>query len=453
MTKKEGPLWAADGVQVDAAIVGFCRGDDAKLDLDLLYEDLIASRAHVRGLGQAGVLDDDEVNTLVTHLDALIDAHAQGAFSLEDDDEDGHSAIERALIERAGDVGKKVHTGRSRNDQVLVATRLWLKGRLMTIARHTLQAARVCLERAAEPAVVMPGYTHLQQAVPSTSAFWFAGHAESLLEDLEAVFGALAVIDSCPLGTAAGYGVNIDLARAWVQKELGFGRVQLNGLAAQNSRGRFEAQALAGLLSVCSTIRRIAWDLSLFTTEEFGFVRLPARFCTGSSIMPNKKNPDVVELMRAQMAQVAGAHAELLQVTSLPSGYQRDLQLTKAPMMRGVNAALSTVALLPELMHTLEFDADRCRAALRPALLATDEATDLALSGVPFRDAYRQVKERLHALSTSSDDALAERAAESVAARLSLGGPGALALHVLDARWAEAQSRLEALGDGGAQCQ
>jgi len=431
------PLWAAEGTTVDAHIVAFCAGEDAVLDPLLLEDDLICTRAHVRGLGRIGILDDGEVALLVDALGVLIDEYRAGAFTMSPQDEDGHSAIERTLVERLGDAGKKVHTGRSRNDQVLVATRHFLRRKLDAIAGDLFDAAEVALSRAEVSAsVLLPGYTHLQRAVPSTVGFWFAGHAESLLVDAQAVLDARRLLDGCPLGTAAGYGVNLPLDRDGVAKELGFGHVELNGLAAQNGRGRLEAHVVSALLTAMGTVRRLAWDLSLFTTGEYAFVRLPSRWTTGSSIMPNKRNPDVVELLRASFSTVAAAHAELLHATALPSGYQRDLQLTKGPAMRAVATSARSVALLKELLVDVEFDATRTEAAMERAMLATDRAVELAVAGVPFRDAYRQVKAELEA----GEGDLVESCRESIRARVSPGAPGALGLETLKARLVAARA-------------
>jgi argininosuccinate lyase len=431
--KNSQPLWGTGDERayddVDARIRAFCAADDALLDNQLLEDDLICSAAHVRALGRIGVLSSDEVGKLTGALDALKDKAASGAFVVGAEDEDGHSAIERVLTEQLGDVGRKVHTGRSRNDQVLVATRHHLKRRLASLAAKTRAAARVALDRAAaEGDAPLPGFTHLQRAVPSTVGFWFAGHAESLAEDALGLDHAIALLDANPLGTAAGYGVNLPLDRDGVTAELGFGRLLVNGLCAQNGRGKLEAHALGGVLLLMATARRLAWDLSLFTTAEFDLVVLPKRWCTGSSIMPNKLNPDVAELLRAAFATVAAAQSELLLVTALPSGYQRDLQGTKAPLMRALATADHVASLLGPLLGELTFDDERCAQAFDAAMLATDKAVSLAADGVPFRDAYRQVKQQLADLEEGD---LLEAVRGSIAARTSPGAPGDLRLDAI----------------------
>jgi len=428
-------LWDKGRGEPDELIARFTAADDAELDNELLGADLVCTMAHVFGLREIGVLAADEADTLGQAIAALLLAWEEGDLVVGPQDEDGHTTIERELTERCGELGKKVHTGRSRNDQVLAAQRLWLRNALQEASAAACTAAAVCFDRAAEhESTLLPGTTHLQRAVPSTVGFWFAGHGESLLEDARALLDAAKLVDTSPLGTAAGYGVNLPLARDVVREQCGFEGLIINGQCAQNGRGKHEAHALHALLMALSTVRRLSWDLSLWSTPEFGFVRMPDRFTTGSSIMPNKRNPDVVELLRAAFAEVAGAHAQLWQVLSLPSGYQRDLQVTKAPVLRGFGRGLFALAITAQLLEELTFDEARCAAAVDKGMLATDRAIELAKEGVPFRDAYRQAADELDELG--GDDELAERARASVTARVSLGAPGDLQLDRLRARHA-----------------
>ncbi len=424
MTK---PLWDKGGATVDERIMRFCAGEDVVLDRQLFVYDVRASKAHVRGLVRIGLLSEEEGNQLVSTLDELADAYTAGEFVLDETYEDGHSAIEAYLTSRLGDVGKKVHTGRSRNDQVLVAARLHLRDALAEVAAHTRRAAEVCLERAAKDDMPMPGYTHLQRAVPSSTGMWFAAFAEAFVDDARLALDTRRWVDTNPLGTAAGYGVNLPLDRDGVTEELDFERMQLSPIYAQNSRGKFELQALMALGQALLDVRRMAWDLSLFTTAEFAFVDLPDRFTTGSSIMPNKRNPDVVELLRASYGVVQGAMAELQGILSLPSGYQRDLQATKPPVLRAFSRGLDALALVPELLRELQFDEARMRQAINPELYATDRAIELAKQGVPFRQAYRQVVDEFDQLGDRTPEA-------SLEARTSPGGAAALRLEVLRER-------------------
>ena len=421
-------LWQKPGVRTDERIMQFLAGEDVLLDREFFLHDIRASRAHVEGLANIGLLQADESQALLRELDGLAADFRAGAFVLDEQYEDGHTAIEARLVERHGDAGRKVHTRRSRNDQVLVATRLWLRERLAELGAVCRDVATVCLERAACESLPMPGYTHLQRAVVSSTAFWHAGFAESFIDDAARARHTLEWIDANPLGTAAGYGVNIGLDRAHTTRALGFARMQINPLCAQLSRGKFEIAALDALGGALLDLRRLAWDLSLFTTAEFHFVRLPPEYTTGSSIMPNKRNPDVVELMRASYASVAAARAEIEQVLSLPSGYQRDLQFSKGSIVHGFRRGLGALALLPDLLARLEWIPGAMRTAIEPSLHATDVAMEQALAGVPFREAYR----RAAATAASAGEGRTPEA--SLAARISPGGAADLRLDELRAR-------------------
>jgi argininosuccinate lyase len=421
-------IWDKAGASVDARIQRFCAGDDVVLDRALFLSDVRASKAHVHGLVRAGVLAAAEATALDGALDDLAADFTAGRFVLDDRFEDCHSAIEAYLTDRLGDAGKKVHTGRSRNDQVLVALRLHVRDALAEIEAEATAAATAFLDRAeAEAAVPMPGYTHLQRAVPSSVGLWLAGFAEAFIDDATLVRATARWMDACPLGTAAGYGVNLPLDRQGVADELGFSRLLVNPVYAQNSRGKLELQALTALLQALLDVRRFAWDLSLYTTAEFAFVRLPATYTTGSSIMPNKKNPDVVELLRASTAPVIGALAEVESVLSLPSGYHRDLQATKGPVLRALARGVESLGLVPDLVRQMELDRERMAAAITADMHATDVAVELAAKGVPFRTAYRQVADGLGALGERS-------AAESLSARVSPGATADMMLGVLRAR-------------------
>ena len=420
-------LWQKPGVAVDAAIQAFLAGDDVVLDREFFLFDLQASAVHAEGLQRIGLLSRDELEGIRRELDALADDFRSGAFVLDDRYEDGHSAIEARLVERLGDAGKRIHAGRSRNDQVLVATRLWLKDRLSTLQAIACEVAGVALDRAgAEADLPMPGYTHLQRAVVSSAGMWWAGWAEAFIDDAVRARDTRDWLDANPLGSAAGYGVNLPLDRDHATRALGFGRLQVAATYAQLSRGKFELAALEALGSAMLDLRRLAWDLSLFTSAEFGFVSLPAEYATGSSLMPNKRNPDVVELMRGTYASVAAARTEVEQLLSLPSGYHRDLQVTKGALFHGFGKGLPALALLPGLLRGLKWQAGAMRAALEPSMYATDLALDLARDGTPFREAYRQAADPVRWRGGSP--------AASLAARVSPGAAGDLRLAALRLR-------------------
>lgn len=422
-------LWQKPGVAVDAQVQSFLAGDDVVLDREFFLHDITASRVHAQGLAAIGLLATDELDALERELSALADDFRSGAFVLDATHEDGHSAIEARLTERLGDAGRRIHAGRSRNDQVLVATRLWLKDRLAVASGLARECARVALDRAAaERDVPLPGYTHLQRAVVSSLGMWWAGWAEAFIDDARRLDDTRAWIDANPMGTAAGYGVNLALPRDAATGSLGFARLQVSPLYAQLSRGKFEMGAIEALGAALLDVRRIAWDLSLFTTAEFGFVALPAQYTTGSSIMPNKRNPDVVELLRASYASVAAARTEIEQLLSLPSGYHRDLQVSKGALVHAFGRGIAALRLLPELLRQLRWDQARMRAAIDASMYATDLAVELARDGVPFRDAYRDAAEPAR---------WAERdPAQSLASRVSPGAAGDLRLDVLEERLA-----------------
>ena len=425
-----GLLWQKPGVAVDADIQRFLAGDDVILDREFFLYDIQASTAHAEGLQHIGILSDEEVAGLRRELVQLAADFSGGSFVLDERFEDGHSAIEARLTERLGDAGRKIHTGRSRNDQVLVATRLWLKEKLAQVAALSRTTAKVALDRAqAEGKLPLPGYTHIQRAVVSSAGMWWAGWAEAFIDNAIRAVDTLRLVDANPLGTAAGYGVNLKLDREHTTQALGFARMQVSPVYAQLSRGKFELAALEALGGATLDLRRIAWDLSLFTSAEFGFVALPAQYTTGSSIMPNKRNPDVIELMRATHASVAAARTEIEHLLSLPSGYHRDLQASKGAIFHGFGRGIAALQLLPALLANLEWREDRLRAAIDSGMYATDVAVEAALAGVPFRDAYR-------AAAAGADSAGQGRSPEgSLAARTSPGAAADLRLDVLRSRW------------------
>ncbi|PIX59300.1 MAG: argininosuccinate lyase [Lysobacterales bacterium CG_4_10_14_3_um_filter_64_11] len=415
-------LWQKPGTRIDERIQRFLAGEDVRLDRQLLGYDIRASRAHANGLQRIGVLSDHECHALCAELDALAEDWQAGRFVLDERFEDMHSAIESRLIERLGDVGRKIHTGRSRNDQVLVALRLYLRDALTTLHAACKAIAEVALTRArSDSDVAMPGYTHMQRAMVSSAGMWWAAWAEAFIDNAALTAASAQWVDANPLGTAAGYGVSLPLDRDGSSAELAFTRTQINPIYAQLSRGKFELQALAALSQALLDLRRLAWDLSLFTSQEFGFVHLPAQYATGSSLMPNKRNPDLIELLRASHAVVAGARSEVEQLLSLPSGYHRDLQFSKGPLLRAFAHGLDALALLPGLLQGVQWDSQRMRDALEPGMYATDRAIELAQHGIPFREAYRQAAEQpLPAAGADPEASLAARVSPGACANLRL---------------------------------
>ncbi len=429
--RTQATIWKKNNSIIDPDIMGFMIGNDIELDGELLPYDILASKAHVQALHRADLLNADETERLCAALDECLKAFQNGQFVLSKQFEDGHSAIEYFLIEKLGDTGKKVHSGRSRNDQVLVATRLWLKGQLSQLHQLCVDLASQFLQRAKQDNLPMPGYTHLQRAVVSSTAHWCAGFAESMLDNVQLIADSHALIDSNPLGTAAGYGVNLPLDRQHSTESLGFQRLQLNPMYVQNSRGKLELHALNALHQVLLDTRRLAWDISLFCSSEYQFIHLPDRYTTGSSIMPNKRNPDFIELLRGMPAISLGAITEINNLLSLPSGYQRDLQLTKAPMMRAFRSGLTAIKLLPDLIGHFEWNQQTMLDAIEPSMLATDKAIKMVSQGIPFREAYQTVGNDLSQLTT---DNIQQAALDSIDQRTSPGASGNLMLELLHSR-------------------
>ncbi len=391
MSASQGPIWDK-GKRAADWVTRFTVGDDPRWDTLLLPYDCIASEAHAWGLAEIGVLTREEHAAVAAELTRIREAHARGEVVVTTADEDCHTVIERLLTEALGETGRKIHAGRSRNDQVLVAIRLFLRDRLVAVGKKATRLGELLCALANDGEdVVMPGYTHMQRAMPSTVALWALGYAELLAGDVTTVGEAAVRIDKSPLGSAAGYGVPyLDLPREEVARRLGFRDVQWHATAVQLSRGKFEAQVVHALVQVASTINRLASDLVLFSTAEFGFVHLPEEYTTGSSIMPQKRNPDVLELARAVLHRLA-AEWQVLVTTpaNLMSGYHRDLQPTKAAVMGSVLLAEDLVDAMVAMLGGIEFDEARLRAATSAELYATAAALRRVAGGEPFRDAYR----------------------------------------------------------------
>ena len=389
-------LWDK-GAPLDERVLSFSAGEDHALDERLVAYDVRASIAHAQMLHAQGLLAAADFEAIRAGLTALAAEHARGAWHVELADEDGQTALERRLSARIGDAGGRVHLGRSRNDQVLTALRLYLRDAVTQLGRGALEVAQA-LEQLAqrEAATVLPGYTHMQQAMPSSVALWAGGFAAEIRDDAAGIELVQRRLEASPLGSAAGYGTpGLPIDRAATAAALGFARVQQPVTAVQLSRGKAEAQLLFELALLMQDLGRLAADVLLFVTREFGFLSIGDAFTTGSSIMPQKRNPDVFELVRGRSAGAQACLAEALALTAkLPSGYQRDLQLLKAPLFRGIDAALATLAILPPAIGALRFDAQAVR--LDPAIHAAEEANRMVLAeGIPFREAYRRVAARL----------------------------------------------------------
>jgi len=390
------PLWQQDPSAESTTenwVHRFTVGDDYERDRLLLPYDVRASRAHAWGLHQIDVLSGAEWEQIGDALDALREQFEAGEVTVTPQDEDCHSVIERFVTGHAGEAGKKLHTGRSRNDQVLAALRLYLREALATIGGQAAALAEALCDLAdRSPDTLMPGYTHMQRAMPSTVALWALGYAETLVDDLAALRQARHQINVSPLGSAAGYGVPvIDLPREAVADRLGFRDVQTHATAVQLARGKHELAVSHACTQVGATCNRLASDLVLFTTAEYDFVDLPPEHCTGSSIMPQKQNPDVLELARAYHHRLAAEMQSLATGPSnLPGGYHRDLQLTKAAVLRSMQMTSDVLTALEHVIRGVEFKPEQTQAACTPELLATQRALQQVAEGVPFRTAYQE---------------------------------------------------------------
>jgi argininosuccinate lyase len=389
-------LWDK-GYRLNRAVEEFTVGDDYLLDRQLVRYDCLASIAHATMLGRVGILEEQEVQSLVDELSRVIQLDEQGQIQILREHEDCHTAIENHLTRQLGDLGKKIHTGRSRNDQVLAALRLYYKdrlGRCKGLVADLVQSIQGFVARHGE--VELPGYTHTRKAMPSSVGLWAESFVESMDDNLRLLDVALELIDQNPLGTGAGYGVPLELDREQTAELLDFARVQNNPLYVQNSRGKFEATILHALSQVMLDLNRMATDLIVFSMPELGYFELPEEICTGSSIMPQKRNPDVLELMRARYHLVISYEFQVKNtIGNLLSGYNRDVQLTKGPTMRGLEATLESLAVAALVFEKLGVNEERCAAGLTDEVYATERVYELVKQGVPFREAYRRVSGEL----------------------------------------------------------
>jgi argininosuccinate lyase len=389
-------LWDK-GAPLDSRVLNYTAGEDYALDERLVRYDVAASLAHVEMLHAQKLLSADDLHVIRFALAALGEEHARGEWHITLEDEDGQTALEKRLTERIGAAGGRVHLGRSRNDQVLTAIRLYLRDAiedLGTGAAHVVDALSRLAAREAN--TVLPGYTHMQQAMPSSVALWAGGFAAEIRDDAEGLRQVQRRVGKNPLGSAAGYGTpGLPLDRGATSAKLGFDVTQEPVTAVQLSRGKAEAHLLFEIALLVQDLGRFAADVLLFYTQEFAFLELPDAFTTGSSIMPQKRNPDVFELIRGRSATALGCLTEALAIyAKLPSGYQRDLQLLKFPLFRGIDIAMQTLDILPPAIDAMKFRQERIK--LDPAIHAAEEANHLVVEqGIPFREAYRKVGAKL----------------------------------------------------------
>ena len=385
-------LWEKD-FEVNKEIERFTVGRDRELDLLLAPYDVLGSMAHITMLEQIGLLTADELQTLLSELKDIYGMCQRGEFVIEDDVEDVHSQVELMLTRRIGDLGKKIHSGRSRNDQVLVDLKLFARAELQEIVSLVDELFNVLIAQSNKyKDVLMPGYTHLQVAMPSSFGLWFGAYAESLVDDMEFLRAAYIIVNRNPLGSAAGYGSSFPLDRQTTTSLLGFASMDYNVVYAQMCRGKMERCVAAAMQTVAATISRLAFDACLYNSQNFAFIRLPKECTTGSSIMPHKKNPDVFELIRAKSNRLQTLPSQITAITNnLPSGYFRDMQLTKEILLPAFDEMKDCLRMTTYIVSRIEVNTDILASGIYDNMFTVEEVNRLTAAGMPFRDAYKKV--------------------------------------------------------------
>ena len=385
-------LWDK-GFSTDKKIDIFTVGNDRELDLLLAKYDIIGSLAHAKMLHKIGLLSKEEIDGVEKELQAILATVQNGEFTIEASFEDVHSKIEFLLTEKLGDTGKKIHTARSRNDQVLVDVHLYLKDELKEIRSLTQQFFNLLMDLSEKHKnVLLPGYTHLQVAMPSSFGMWFSAYAESLIDDVYFLNAAYKVVDQNPLGSAAGYGSSFPIDRKNTTETLGFETLKYNSVAAQMSRGKTEKSVSFAMSSLAGTLSKFAMDICLYMSQNFGFVSFPDELTTGSSIMPHKKNPDVFELIRGKCNKIQALPYELTLITSnLPSGYHRDLQLLKEGMLPAIQSIKACLEMFTFSLESIKVNTKILEDNKYDYLFTVEEVNELVQNGTPFRDAYKIV--------------------------------------------------------------
>jgi len=390
-------LWDK-GFSTDKKIDHFTVGNDRELDLYLAKYDVIASKAHAKMLGKIGLLSNDETEALVEELNNIGTSIEKGEFSIDDSFEDMHSKIEFLLIQKLGDTGKKIHTARSRNDQVLVAMHLYLKDELNEIKLQTKVLFDLLINLAEKyKEVLLPGYTHLQIAMPSSFGLWFSAYAESLIDDLYFINAAYKVANQNPLGSAAGYGSSFPIERSFTTKEMGFETMKYNVVAAQMGRGKVEKATAFGMTNIAATLSKMTMDICLYMSQNFNFISFPDELTTGSSIMPHKKNPDVFELVRGKCNKLQSIPNQLtLVINNLPSGYHRDLQLVKEIIVPAIQDMKACLEILTFSLKEIRVNKNIPEDPKYDYLFSVDTLNELVQNGMPFRDAYKKMGQEIN---------------------------------------------------------
>lgn len=385
-------LWEK-GYKLNKQIEDFTVGKDYLLDQKLVKFDCLASTAHAKMLGKIKILKEAEVKRLIKTLKGIIELDKKGKFKIKKTDEDCHTAIENYLIKKLGKLGEKIHTGRSRNDQILGTIRLYYKEELDECKKLTKELVNSIQEFIkGYGRINLPGYTHFRKAMPSYIGLWGNSFIDSMKDNLKLLDVGSNLTDQSPLGSGAGFGLPLKIDRKYIAQILKFKKIQDNPLYCQNSRGKFESTILHVLTQIMLDLNKIASDLIIFSMPEFGYFELPKEFCTGSSIMPQKKNPDVLELIRAKYHILVSYEFQIKNIISnLLSGYNRDLQLTKEPVMKGFGITKESLSIMSLVFKKLKVNKENCQKALTKEVYATERVYKLVKKGVPFREAYRKI--------------------------------------------------------------
>ena len=384
-------LWEKN-VQVDHEVDIFTVGKDREMDLYLAKYDVLGSMAHITMLESIGLLTKEELNVLLAELRNIYAVADRGEFIIEEGIEDVHSQVELMLTRRLGDMGKKIHSGRSRNDQVLLDLKLFTRSQIQELVELVSGLFDVLIQSNRYKDVLLPGYTHLQVAMPSSFGLWFGAYAESLVDDLQLMQAAYRICNRNPLGSAAGYGSSFPLNRQMTTDLLGFDSLDYNVVYAQMGRGKMERTVAFAMAGIAATLSKLAFDACMFNSQNFGFIKLPDQFTTGSSIMPHKKNPDVFELTRAKCNKLQGLPQQIILISNnLPSGYFRDLQIIKEVFLPAFDELKDCLRMVTHMMREVKVNEHILDDDKYSLLFSVEEVNRRVLAGMPFRDAYKQV--------------------------------------------------------------
>ena len=408
-------LWQKN-VQVNKEVERFTVGKDREMDLYLAKSDVLGSMAHVTMLETIGLVGKEELPVLLTELRAIYRLIEAGGFEIEDGVEDVHSQVELLLTRKLGDLGKKIHSGRSRNDQVLLDLKLFTRQAIQEMVVTLSELIDVLLEQSDRyKDVLLPGYTHLQIAMPSSFGLWFGAYAESLTDDLQLLLSAYKIANRNPLGSAAGYGSSFPLDRQLTTDLLGFDSMNYNVVYAQMGRGKMERTVSYALAGIAATLSKLAYDACLYNSQNFGFIKLPDEFTTGSSIMPHKKNPDVFELTRAKCNHIQSIPQQItLMVNNLPSGYFRDMQLIKEVFLPAFGELNDCARMVSLMMQSLQVNRTILDDSKYELIFSVEKVNELVLQGIPFRDAYKQVGLAIEAGNFTPDKKVSHTHAGSI---------------------------------------